>query len=338
MSLLALSVLTVLVISAACSISEASIYAVRMSYIRQLAESGRRAAARLVRFKENMEQPITAILIVNTAANTAGAAIAGAQARTVLGPESILWFSLAFTVAVLVFSEIVPKVIGVGYNRLVAPLVSAPLSVMVKALYPFVRVSTAFARLLTGGKKVPLAPEDEVWQFAALSAEEGSILPVEAALVKNVLRLNEVKAGEIMTPRSVVYNVASNVKIRDLSTTAGRLPFSRIPIFAADDPGQWIGLVLRRDILNCVAKNELDVEVGSLRQPLFLVSEKTLGHDLLHAFLRRRRHMFGVLDASETLTGIVTLEDVLEALIGQEIVDETDAVVDMREEAERMKG
>lgn len=336
MSVLAISVIAVLLISAACSISEAALYAVRMSYIRQLSEAGRRAGALLSGFKKNMEQPITAILIVNTAANTAGAAIAGSQARTVLGPEAILWFSAAFTVAVLVLSEIVPKVIGVGYNKIVAPIVSAPLRAMVIALYPFVRVSTAFAKLLTGGKRAPLAPEDEVWQFAALSAEEGSILPIEAALVKNVLRLNEVTAGEIMTPLSVVYKVSSDARVGDLSGTAGRLPFSRIPIFDANDPSRLIGIVLRRDVLHHVGRDELDVEIRSLSQRLFRVREKTLGDQLLHAFLRRRRHMFAVLDDDGNVTGVVTLEDVLEALIGQEIVDETDAVIDMREEAERL--
>lgn len=335
MVLLLFSVAVVLLVSAACSISEASLYAVRMAYVRKLAESGRRAGRLLTDFKQNMERPITAILIVNTAANTAGAAVAGSQAREVLGSDAVLWFSAVFTLAVLVFAEIVPKVTGVAYARIVAPAMSLPLRIVVGGLYPAVRLSAAMARLIKPEGHVAVAPEEEVRQFAALSAEEGSILPEEADLVGHVLSLNDVTAGQIMTPRSVVFKVSSSARVRDLATQASNLQFSRIPVYSSEDPDNWLGVVFRRDILAQVLRGQRDTTMADLTRPFYLVPETTPGNELLARFLTSRRHLAGVTDEFGHIIGIVTLEDVLESLIGEEIVDETDTVIDMREEAKR---
>ena len=138
MTLFIVSVAVVIGVSAICSLTEAALYAVRRTYVRQLAESGLRAGHLLTRFKQNMERPITAILIANTAANTAGAAVAGAQARHLFGEAALVWFSVAFTVSVLFLSEIIPKVIGVTYNRPVARFMSGPLNLAIVALHPLV--------------------------------------------------------------------------------------------------------------------------------------------------------------------------------------------------------
>ena len=183
MTLFVISVAGVLIVSAICSLSEAALYAVRMPYVRSLAEAGSLPGKLLTQFKENMERPISAILILNTAANTAGAAIAGAQAGTLFGDAALIWFSASFTLAVLLLSEILPKVLGVIYCKQVAPLVAVPLNVVIMGLYPMIWTVHALSHYLKPKQRVYSAPEEEVSQMAMLSAEEGSILPMEAELV-----------------------------------------------------------------------------------------------------------------------------------------------------------
>jgi CBS domain containing-hemolysin-like protein len=322
-------------VSALCSLTEAGLYAVRLTYVRQLAQSGRRAGTILLKFKKNMGRPITAILILNTFANTAGAAIAGAQARLLFGDRFLIWFSIFFTFAILTLSEILPKVAGVAYNRPVARFSSIPLSGIIAALLPLVWLGERASGFLRRARPEPMAPEEEVHQMAALSAEEGSILPLEATLVRNVLRLNEIKARDIMTPRTVVFRVSADLTVRDLADEVLRLPHARIPIADPDEPDHWVGVVLRRDLLAALARDEFDTTIASLAKPLDFVPQVMLGHELLHAFQTRRVHLLGVLDEFGGVAGIVTLEDVLESLLGQEIVDETDAVVDMQDAARR---
>lgn len=335
MTLLIFSVALVLGVSALCSLTEAAVYAVRMPYIRELTESGSTAGGLLTRFKRRMEEPITAILIVNTVANTAGAAIAGAQARQLFGEASIIWFVAAFTLAVLFFSEIVPKVIGVTYSRSVARAVSVPLNAAIVALYPLVWFIQRITRAIKPAEPVPDAPEEEIRQMVTLGAEEGSILPFESELVKNVLQLDEVKAQDIMTPRTVVFTLRANRTVKEVSEAVTGAPFARIPIHAPDDPENWVGVVLRADILTSLAKDKFDTTLQSLCKPLGFVPEQAPGHRLLDEFIKRREHLLGVVDEYGVVLGVVTLEDVFEALIGREIVDETDAIVDLQAVARR---
>ncbi len=334
MTLLLVSVAAVLVISAACSLSEAALYSIRMPYVRQLADAGSASGLALTRFKRNMERPITAILIVNTVANTAGASVAGAQAREVLGEGSILYFSALFTVAVLLFSEILPKVAGVTYRRAVARAVSLPLAAAVKALTPLVWFAQQLAKVFprSDGQE---ASEEEVYQMAALSAEEGSILPLEAALVRNVLKLDDVAAKEIMTPRTVVFKLDASRTVAQVADEVARRPHSRIPIHAPGGPEDWTGQVLKEDVLACMARDEFEVRLEALQKPLDHIPESVPGHRLLSAFLKRRAHLLAVVDEYGGISGVVSLEDVMESLLGEEIVDETDTVVDLQQAARR---
>ncbi len=336
MTLFIVSVAIVLVVSAVCSLSEAAIYAVRMPYIRQIAEGGSKAGIVLTDFKEHMERPISAILIVNTAANTAGAAVAGAQARLLFGDASLLWFSLLFTLAVLFFSEIVPKVVGVVYARPVATALALPWAGVIRLLTPMIWLTQIISRLFKPADAMA-APEEEVHHFAMLSAEEGSIMPHEAEMVSNVLRLDQVKTRDIMTPRPVVFKLASDMTMREVQQKVKTWNHSRVPVYDADDPESWTGFVFSRDVLTALANDQFDRTLESLRHPLYFVSEKTAGHVLLRTFLKRRTHLFGVVDNYGDITGIISLEDVLESVLGQEIVDEADSAVDMQEVARRRK-
>jgi len=335
MTVFVVSVLVVLIVSGLCSLSEASLYAVNQAYVRRLSETGGVAGRLLTKFKANMERPIAAVLILNTVANTAGATVAGAQARQLFGDGAFIWFSVAFTLAVLFISEIFPKVVGVVYNRPIATALAVPLNATITFLSPLIWLSDRLSRRVKGKEPLLVAPEEEVETLAKISAEEGSILPFEAQLVKNVLGLNDVKAQDIMTPRTVVFKAPASMTLREVAAESAKWTHSRVPVFGQDDQENWIGVVLRRDVFNGVAKNEFDVKLESLCKPIHFVPETIPGHKLLNEFLKRRSHLFGVVDEYGGLSGIVTLEDVMESLIGAEIVDEFDAAVDMQEVARR---
>lgn len=337
MTLFAVSVAFVLIVSAYCSLSEAALYSIRVPFVRQLANSGSRSGVALAGLKANMERPITAILIINTVANTAGASVAGAQAKVLWEGESpwFLWsFTAVFTLSVLLFSEILPKVAGVNYRRVVAPAVSISWELAIKALTPLVWLSQKVSRIFSGTAG-PLAPEEEVHQLAMMSAEEGSILPLEAKLVKNVLRLNEVLARDIMTPRTVVFKLEASMTVAEIAEEVSRQPHSRIPVHSDGDPEDWIGLVMKEEVLGAMARDQFDVTMEALKKPLGYVPEVVPGHKLLVEFLERRAHLLAVVDEYGGIQGVVSLEDVMESLLGAEIVDETDRDADMRQVARR---
>lgn len=337
MTLFILTVVIVMVVSATCSLTEAALYSVRLPYVRHLAEAGSRTGKVLARFKEKMDRPIAAILILNTIGNTAGAAIAGAQASRLFDARMLVVFSITFTLAILFFSEIVPKILGVIHNRAVATALAIPLNGVVTLLHPLlVAVERVSAWLRPKGPVIAF-PEEEVRQIAMLSAEEGSILRLEAELVKNALALDQVTAEEIMTPRTVVQKLSSDLTVREASHEIQEWTFSRIPLYHPDDPEKWVGVVLSRDILNALAHDRFDQKLGTIARPIDFVHERTRGHVLLRDFLRTRRHLSAVVDEYGSVVGIVSLEDILESVLGQEIMDEVDVTADLQELAKKRR-
>lgn len=335
MTLLIVSVSLVLVVSAFCSLSEASIYAVRRPFVRKLVDSESRTGGVLMSFKDNMERPITAILVVNTIANTAGAAVAGAQATTVWGPSAFVGFSIVFTLAVLVVSEIVPKIMGVAYNRPIAQAVALPWGAIIFVLTPLILLVSRFSRILQPNTPVLAAPEEEVVQLVAMSAEEGSILGIEADIVRNALALDEITARDIMTPRTVVYRLPHDTRIGELRASVGDWHFSRIPVVDPDDAEHWTGLVRAQDVLRALAEDRFDMRLHELVRPLPVVPETLRGHELLERFLEERSHLFAVVGEFGGIAGVASLEDVLESLIGAEIVDEVDVATNLQDVARR---
>ena len=247
-----------------------------------------------------------------------------------------------FTLAVLFLSEIIPKVAGVVYARPVAKLIAQPWAVIIRLLSPLIWLTQGVSRLLKPSVSF-LAPEEEVHHFAMLSAEEGSIMQHEAEMVSNVLRLDQMVARELMTPRPVVFKLSSDTTLREVANTVAEWTHSRVPVYETDDPESWTGFVLSRDVLAALASDRFDLTLADLRKPLLFVSDSSPGHELLRSFLKHRTHLFGVVDDYGDITGVVTLEDVLESLIGEEIMDESDTAVDLqavalRRKKERFKG
>jgi CBS domain containing-hemolysin-like protein len=179
------------------------------------------------------------------------------------------------------------------------------------------------------------APEEEVMQFARISADEGSISEHEAEMVRNVLRLNDITAREVMTPRPVVFRLPATMDLGEVRDHVDEWHYSRIPIFDPKNADSWTGLVRSSDVLAELARDKVDLPLERLSRPLHFVSESTPGHVLLSRFIQERTHLFAVVDEFGGMAGVVTLEDVLESLIGHEIVDEVDKEADLREAARR---
>ena len=277
------------------------------------------------------------ILIVNTVANTA-ASCHGRRPGT-----TIVWRSGAYLVfaGIHAVRALFLRNLSQGCGRRLQPsslarAIAIPWAAGIAMLFPVIWLIEKLSRVLKPGHTLS-APEDEVHQLAMISAEEGSIMPYEAVLVRNVLHLDKVTTRDIMTPRPVVMKLASDMTLADVFEKTKEFTYSRIPVYDCEDPEMWKGVVFSRDILSALAKDQFETKVEALCSPIYFVSEKTPGHVLLKSFLKRRTHLFGVSDEYGDITGIVTLEDVIESMLGEEIVDEVDSAVDMQEVAQRRK-
>ncbi|MDJ0522228.1 MAG: hemolysin family protein [Planctomycetota bacterium] len=326
---------TTLAASFICSLLEAVLYAVTPARIEVLRAQGAPGAEALERMRADIEEPIVAILTVNTIAHTVGAAWCGALVGAEYGPGALAIFAVVFTVLVLAVTEIVPKSLGVRYAGSLATKVVLPLQIMVYSVLPLVWIAKRAMRLLTSGADAVSGPsEEEVIGVARLAARRGTVRGQEHRWVRNVLRLDEVTAGQLRTPRQVVETVADSLAVADLAHEPGRLHFSRVPVTRGGDVDDVIGLIRMRDVFTAALK-ESPASVRDIMRPLRFVPESMPAHQLLDLFLTDREHMVGVLDEYGTFEGVVTLEDVLESMLGSEIVDEYDRVEDMQELARR---
>jgi CBS domain containing-hemolysin-like protein len=315
----------VVLISAFCSLCEAVLYALPATHIAKLKEEDHPAGRRLEALRENIDQPITAILTVNTVANTAGAAVAGSLATKALGDGNVVLFSAALTIAILLFSEIVPKTIGVVYTRGLAPHLALPLSAMVWSLRPAILLISFVTRLIARDQEEGVSQE-EIVSMARLGKRSGAIDAGEAAVIQNILHLPNVPARRIMTPRTVVFALDVASTVAEALEKKQLMVHSRMPVYAerVDD---IVGMVFRRDVL---AADDPDTPLQQLIRPVHFVGQQEPVDRTLELMLEHKRHMLVVVDEFGGFAGVVTLEDVLEEILGEEIMDEFDQVADMR--------
>ncbi|WP_300157867.1 hemolysin family protein [Solidesulfovibrio sp.] len=329
---LLVSVGLAILVSAFCSMSEAALYSVPWSWIERLRKDGRACGETLFQLRSNVEKPITAILTCNTIANTAGAAVAGAAGAAVFGPDELWLFTAVFTVLILAFGEILPKTIGVTYSRSVSVVIATPMKYMILALLPLIWAGGLMARLVSGKRKAPLSSEEDLRAVVSLTRREGVINPLEELSIKNILSLDRKTASDIMTPRTVVFSLPAEMTVAEArGERRGVWPHSRIPVYDADDPENIVGIVYRREVLEALANDQDGVRLSDLAKPVRFVLDTMTLDRVLVKFLESRMHLFVVLDEYGGVSGVVSLEDVLEEILGKEIVDETDQVADMRE-------
>ena len=328
---LAIAIGLAVCLSAICSLCEAVLYTLSASQVEMLRKSGYTSAKYLHQLRADIDEPITAILTLNTIANTVGAAFAGASAAKLFGDENVLWFSAAFTITILIFSEIIPKTIGVTYAYRLAPFVAHVLHWMVMVLKPIVWICRAMTRLLPKRSTDGHISAEELQTIASLSRKSGDIEEDQEKVISNILELKNKIVRQIMTPRTVTFSMNENLSIDEAMKMVTRLSsHSRIPIYTKE-PNNISGIVMRRDILQAAAESKYLLKISSLSRPVHFVPETAPLNRILIDFFDRQQHLFVVVDEYGSMTGVISMEDVIEEIVGREIVDESDKANDMRE-------
>lgn len=330
MLLLLVYVFAAILISFYCSISEATLLTVTPSYIARLVERGSRSGRLLREFKKDVDRPLAAILTLNTVANTAGAAGAGAQAAIVFGSAYVGVVSAILTLLILFIAEVIPKTLGAFYWRRLAPRLAPSLKVIIGILYPFVFLSKKITLLLSKGRISGVFNREEFTAMAEVGAREGQLEDKESRILRNLFRFRSLTVEDIMTPRTVVMALQENMSLEQV---AGQHPemmqFSRIPIYR-ESIDEITGFVLKTEILLAQAKGLQKKPLLEFKREIKAISENASVSILFEFLLDQREHIALVVDEYGGMAGIVTLEDLVETLLGLEIVDEADKAVDMR--------
>ena len=330
MFLLVVYVLVALGFSFLCSIMEAVLLSVTPSYVSLMKEQGRqRSATLLANLKDDINTPLAAILTLNTIAHTAGAAGAGAQAAAVFGDQFVGLISAVLTLLILVFSEIIPKTIGAHYWRQLAPATAYLLRYLVLVLFPFVKMSNMITRSLATSPTLKGFNREEFAAMAELSTREGQLAQQEKRIIKNLLTLDQKRVRDTVTPRTVVFTLKDTSTVRDFWSEHGQEVFSRIPLYE-DHPENICGFVLRTDLLLAHARGEETTLVKTFMRPIRAIPDSLSLAKAFSLFLTTRDHIMLVIDEHGGFEGILTLEDVIEKIIGVDIVDEGDKTPNMR--------
>ena len=319
-----------------CSLFEAALYSVPVAHIELMEKSGSASGRLMKKFRENVDAPIAGILSLNTIAHTVGAALAGAAAAEVLGEPWLPYFSVIFTLVILMFSEIIPKTIGVVYARQLVPWVAYPIQTLIWTQAPLIWLCEQVTRLISRGKVDDAVSSDELVALVHMGRRAGTIDAEEGHAIENILSLKEKTVQQVMTPRTVMYSLSAQQKVSEV-LEVGVPSFSRIPIVDDGDTDEVVGIVHRHDIFSALAGGREDTLIQDLARSADFVPETLTLDRVLRRFLESRQHLFIVIDEYGGLNGVVSLEDVLEELIGREIVDETDTVTDLRELARRRR-
>ncbi|MGI2854592.1 CNNM domain-containing protein [Shewanella algae] len=326
-------VLVAISVSFLCSVFEAVLLSVTPSYIASLRQSSPDAAERLQKQKDNVESPLVAILTLNTIAHTVGAAVAGAQAAKVFGDEMLGVFSGVLTFLILFFSEIIPKTIGANYWRAMAPSVSVALVWMERLTLPLIWMSNKVTRLLGKGDSGQYIRQ-EMSAMAKIGHESGELDEQESKILTQMLSVKEMPVTAIMTPRTVMFTLPAALTQHEFVSQHINKPFTRVPIFDKDHD-DIIGYVNRTDVLLNERDNP-DAPLGNLRRSLVIVPETARILPLFELMIKRNAQIAMVVDEYGSGQGLVTLEDIIESLLGLEIVDINDPATDMQQLARRL--
>ncbi len=336
MLLLIIYVLVALVFSFLCSIAEAVLLSLTSAYIALLEKEGKPSGAILKRLKKDINKPLSAILTLNTIAHTIGAVGAGAQAQIVFGNTYVAISSAILTLLILVFSEIIPKTLGAHYWKSLAPATAYALRTLIIILYPFVKLSEKLTVGLTQEEKLSSFSREEFAVMADLSANEGQIKQQESAILKNLLLLSDTTVLDILTPRTVIFSLSETSTVEEFFHKHDAIRFSRIPIYKDNESENISGFVLRSDLLLAQSRGNTDNCLSNYLRTLPAIIETTSVAKALEEFIKLNAHIMLVIDEHGGVEGLVTLEDLLETLLGIEIIDEGDKNIDMQKLAKRL--
>lgn len=329
MSLLLVYILVTILVSFLCSTLESVLLTTTFSFISMQEDEGNKWAQLMKTYKSDTDRPLAAILSLNTIANTIGAALVGKQATLVFGS---VWFgviSVLFTVLVLLFGEIVPKTIGTTHWRRLQGFTAGTIHLLIFVLYPIVRLIEWITRLFPHNDEEASVSREEVIAMASVGEEEGVIEEDENKIIRNVMRLEEFTAGEVMTPRVVAAIAPEKMTLRQYYDSDKYDHFSRIPVYA-DTPEYITGYVLRDDALEDLAEDHFSVRLGDIKRPMPSFSEDENIANIFDQMLKQKSQIALIIDEYGAFRGILTLEDIIETIFGLEIIDESDVITDMQ--------
>ncbi len=333
MGLLIFYVCLALGVSFLCSIMEAVLLSISLSFVAQQEQEHPEFGAKLKHFKQNIDQPLAAILSLNTIAHTVGAAGAGAQAAAVFGSAYIGVISAVLTFLILVVSEIIPKTLGAAYWRNLTPLVVKLLAVTTLSMWPLVKMAELLTRLMTRNRPKKQVHREEFVALAELGTREGVFHRYESRVLQNLFYLRDIRIRDIMTPRTVMLALPDNQSIAETIAANGFFQFSRIPVYG-ESFDDIKGFVLKSDILQATTEDQQKL-LGEIRRPIVVMAGDETLHTMFEKMMNESIHIALVVDAYGGTEGIVTMEDFIETLLGLEIVDEMDTIADMQEQARK---
>lgn len=326
-------VFVAIAISFLCSVFEAVLLSVTPSYIATLAETHPAAAKRLSKQKENVESPLVSILTLNTIAHTVGAAVAGAQAAQVFGDEMLGVFSGVLTFLILFFSEIIPKTLGANHWRSLAPTVSMALLWMERVTMPLIWMSKQVTQLMGKGDEGQYIRQ-EMSAMAKIGRESGELDEQESKILTQMLSVKEMPVTAVMTPRTVMFKLPTTLTQGEFVRQFMAKPFTRIPIYQ-DEPDNIIGYINRNDVLLAERRTPKE-SIAVLKKNLLVIPETAKILPLFELMIKRNTKIAMIVDEYGSGEGIVTLEDIVESLLGLEIVDSNDPVTDMQQLARKL--
>lgn len=333
MGLLIFYLCLALFISFLCSLLEAGLLSITPSYIESEEQRGTKLGKQLKVLKSNVDRPLAAILSLNTIAHTVGAAGVGVQGAIVFGEEYLGVISGVLTLLILVLTEIIPKTIGVSYWRSLTGFTASTLQVLIFIMYPLVLLSQVITKMFSRNKKPHSVSRAEIYAMADIGHKEGIFEEIESRILKNLIHLKSIRVEDIMTPRTVVVTSPENRTLSDLfKNHKDFLRFSRIPVYH-EHIDNITGFILKNDLLDKLANDKHDLKLMDIKRDLMIVNENMRLPELFDKLIAEKEQIALVVDEYGGMSGIVTLEDLLETILGLEIVDESDNTQDMQEYA-----
>lgn len=332
MVLLIVYLLIALITSFLCSIMEAVLLSLPISFLKTKSEQGDKSVEAMIMFKNNLDKPLSAILSLNTVAHTVGAAGVGAEATKVFGEAYFGVVSAILTVLILLLTEIIPKTLGANYNKSLFGITTRLIQGTIFLTYPLVWVSSLITKLISKKDSEPTTSREEISALASIGVKEGIFKNKENTVIQNIIKLKSLKIEEIMTPRIVVETADENMTLRDFYDLRDKFMFSRIPVYR-QDRDNITGYVRRQQVFEHIIDKGNEGKLSDIKRDILKFPERTTLFDAWETMIHNKEHISIIQDSYGGLNGIVTFEDILESLLGVEIVDETDKEVDMQEYA-----
>ena len=332
---LVMYVLGTLCASFLCSMWEAVLLSISPAYMQIAQREGARTGQILQEFSQNIEKPLAALLTMNTIANTVGAIAVGRTAMALWGDTyptiSGLVVPASMTILILLLGEVIPKTLASKNWRALVPFTLNALFILMRVLAPLVLLCQLVTNLFKAKNRASVFSRADLLAMTEIGEAEGKLDEMEADYIHNLLKFRELTAKDVMTPRPVLLCVPQTITCREFYDTQDRLSFSRVPLLDSASSDSIVGYCLKDEILELIIDGKGETQLGSIKRNLSFVLEDCTIFSLFNTFIERREHLALVGDEYGSTLGLVTMEDVFETLLGEEIVDETDTVVDMQE-------